>query len=92
MNTFTLSIIFTLLSLTNWLGAIFIYKKYEGNLKGKNIFIGIIGLILFIGISWLVAIFLPIIVLIIFISFYLPWWLNYMYYLLKQNKVKERIF
>ncbi len=92
MNTFTLLIIFTLLSFINWLGAVLIYKKYEGKLKGKNLFIGIIGLVLFIGISWLVAIFFPIIVLIIFISFYLPWWLNYMYYLLKQNKVKERIF
>ncbi|WP_342259137.1 hypothetical protein [Spiroplasma endosymbiont of Dioctria linearis] len=92
MNTFTLLIIFTLLSFTNWLASVFTYKKCEGKLKGRNLFIGIIGFVLFIGISWLVALFLPMIVLIIFISFYLPWWLNYMYYLLKQNKVKERIF
>ncbi|ALD66510.1 hypothetical protein [Spiroplasma cantharicola] len=92
MSTFTLIIIFTLLSSINWIVSIFTYRKYEGKLKGKNLVIGVIGLILFIGVSWIIATFLPLIILIIFISFYLAWWLNYMYYLLKQNKIKERIF
>ncbi|AGR42212.1 hypothetical protein [Spiroplasma diminutum] len=91
MNILIITFIFLVVATINWIAATLIYKKFEGKLRGKNWIIGIVGLVFFISISWILAIFMSLIFLMIFMAIYLPWWLNYMYYLLKQNKIRERI-
>jgi hypothetical protein len=75
----------------SWVSSAVIFYKISDRLKGKVWIIGIIGLISFIGIFWLVAIYTTINVVLPLATFVLPWWLNYMYYLTKAKATKERM-
>jgi len=78
--------------IVSWLSSAIIFSKFNDRLKGKVWLIGIIGIISFIGIFWLIAVYTTVDVLLPLATFVLPWWLNYMYYLTKAKITKERMF